>query len=67
MSNDRSPTVKSVRTERTLHARRDVPDNRDRLHKPSLVPLECKIDKLDSRLTPDAGPSKPRKAAWTWF
>jgi hypothetical protein len=58
MSNDRITTGKSAGTERTPHARRDVPNNRDRLHKPSLVQLECKIDKLDSRLTPEAGPSK---------
>jgi hypothetical protein len=55
MSNDSIPTVKS---RGTLRVRRDVPGNRDLRHKPSLVQPECKIDKLGSKLTPGAGPSK---------
>ena len=59
MSNDRFPTVKSATgTSQRACSVRSVPDNRDRWHKPSLVQPECRSSKLDSELTPDAGPSE---------
>ena len=72
MSNDRFPRAKSARIERTLHAHRDVPDNRGRWHKQSPVQLECKTRNLGSKLAPDAGPSKaatnsnPHRLVYYW-